>query len=60
MGVSLENSRVIYQALKDCGIRLVSALPETAEALKQAQALAESSLRPVALLLRRSLMWTEE
>ncbi len=29
MPVSLTNSRLIYQALKACGIRLVSALPET-------------------------------
>jgi sulfopyruvate decarboxylase subunit alpha len=27
--VSTTNSRVIYDALKACGIRLVSALPET-------------------------------
>jgi len=27
--VSQTNSRVVYTALKDCGIRLVSALPET-------------------------------
>ncbi|MGH9565564.1 MAG: thiamine pyrophosphate-binding protein [Candidatus Angelobacter sp.] len=29
MPVSLANSRVVYQALKECGIGLVSALPET-------------------------------
>src|SRR5213076_868740 len=29
MPVSLNNSRVIYDALKGCGVRLVSALPET-------------------------------
>jgi sulfopyruvate decarboxylase subunit alpha len=29
MPVSVENSRVVYQALKDCGVRLMSALPET-------------------------------
>jgi sulfopyruvate decarboxylase subunit alpha len=29
MAVSLTNSRLIYSALKDCNIRLVSALPET-------------------------------
>lgn len=29
MPVSLENSKLIYQALKSCGIRLLSALPET-------------------------------
>ncbi len=29
MPVSTANSRVIYDALKSCGIRLVSALPET-------------------------------
>ena len=29
MPVSQNNSRVVYSALKDCGIRLVSALPET-------------------------------
>jgi len=27
--VSQSNSRVVYSALKDCGVRLVSALPET-------------------------------
>jgi sulfopyruvate decarboxylase subunit alpha len=27
--VSVTNSQVVYDALKDCGIRLVSALPET-------------------------------
>src|SRR5438874_13752272 len=29
MPVSLENSKLIYRALKACGIRLLSALPET-------------------------------
>src|SRR5213076_768078 len=29
MPVSLNNSRVIYDALKGCGVRLMSALPET-------------------------------
>ena len=29
MPVSLENSKLVYQALKSCGIRLLSALPET-------------------------------
>src|SRR5437867_10021241 len=29
MPVSLNNSRVIYNALKGCGVRLLSALPET-------------------------------
>jgi sulfopyruvate decarboxylase subunit alpha len=29
MPASIENSQLIYGALKDCGIRLVSALPET-------------------------------
>src|ERR687885_666545 len=29
MPVSVDNSRVIYDALKGCGVRLVSALPET-------------------------------
>ncbi|HKE29616.1 MAG TPA: thiamine pyrophosphate-binding protein [Bryobacteraceae bacterium] len=29
MPVSQSNSRVVYSALKDCGVRLVSALPET-------------------------------
>src|ERR1700719_335270 len=29
MSVSLENSKLIYHALKSCGIRLLSALPET-------------------------------
>jgi sulfopyruvate decarboxylase subunit alpha len=29
MPVSLENSKLIYRALKGCGIRLLSALPET-------------------------------
>jgi sulfopyruvate decarboxylase subunit alpha len=29
MPVSVENSRAIYEALKACGVRLVSALPET-------------------------------
>src|SRR5947199_888994 len=29
MPVSLENSKVIYSALKGCGIRLLSSLPET-------------------------------
>ena len=29
MPVSTENSKVIYDALKACGVRLVSALPET-------------------------------
>jgi len=29
MPVSLNNSRVIYDALKGCGVRLLSALPET-------------------------------
>jgi sulfopyruvate decarboxylase subunit alpha len=29
MPVSLESSRVVYAALKDCGVGLVSALPET-------------------------------
>lgn len=29
MPVSLENSKIIYTALKACGIRLLSALPET-------------------------------
>src|SRR5207247_5099855 len=29
MPVSVENSHVVYQALKDCGVGLLSALPET-------------------------------
>ena len=29
MPVSVQSSALIYQALKDCGVRLVSALPET-------------------------------
>jgi len=29
MPVSLDNSRVVYDALKGCGVRLMSALPET-------------------------------
>ena len=29
MPVSLTSSKLIYQCLKDCGVRLVSALPET-------------------------------
>ena len=29
MPVSVNNSRIIYDALKDCGVGLVSALPET-------------------------------
>src|SRR5256886_17348453 len=29
MPVSLENSKLIYRGLKGCGIRLLSALPET-------------------------------
>src|SRR6266581_1894205 len=29
MPVSLENSKLLYRALKACGIRLLSALPET-------------------------------
>src|SRR5438309_11729521 len=29
MSVSLENSKLIYHALKSCGIQLLSALPET-------------------------------
>src|SRR5260370_31694293 len=29
MPVSLQNSKLIYRALKACGIRLLSALPET-------------------------------
>ena len=29
MPVSLENSRLIYESLKECDIRLMSALPET-------------------------------
>jgi sulfopyruvate decarboxylase subunit alpha len=29
MPVSEANSRILYQALKDCGVRLISALPET-------------------------------
>src|SRR5215472_9544790 len=29
MPVSLENSKLIYESLKDCDIRLMSALPET-------------------------------
>jgi sulfopyruvate decarboxylase subunit alpha len=29
MPVSVDNSRIIYDALKGCGVRLVSALPET-------------------------------
>src|SRR5436305_11093570 len=29
MPVSLENSKLIYRALKACGVRLVSALPDT-------------------------------
>ena len=29
MPVSVANSRVVYDALKDCGVRLMSALPET-------------------------------
>ena len=29
MPVSLESSRIIFSSLKDCGIRLISALPET-------------------------------
>ena len=29
MPVSVDNSRIIYDALKDCGVGLVSALPET-------------------------------
>jgi sulfopyruvate decarboxylase subunit alpha len=29
MPVSLSNSKIVYDALKSCGVRLVSALPET-------------------------------
>ncbi len=29
MTVSLDNSKAVYQGIKDCGIRFVSALPET-------------------------------
>ena len=29
MSVSVHNSRIIFDALKDCGVRLISALPET-------------------------------
>src|SRR5256885_15874368 len=29
MPVSLENSKVVYDALKGCGVRLMSSLPET-------------------------------
>jgi len=29
MPVSIANSKLIYETLKECGIRLVSALPET-------------------------------
>src|SRR5919198_5753872 len=29
MPVSVDNSRVVYDALKSCGVRLMSALPET-------------------------------
>jgi sulfopyruvate decarboxylase subunit alpha len=29
MPVSVQNSKIIYQALKQCGVRLISALPET-------------------------------
>lgn len=29
MPVSLDNSRIVYDALKTCGVRLMSALPET-------------------------------
>src|SRR5438874_8059554 len=29
MPVSLENSKIIYSALKECGVRLMSSLPET-------------------------------
>lgn len=29
MPVSIQNSKIIYQALKSCGVRLMSALPET-------------------------------
>src|SRR6058998_1724940 len=29
MPVSLENSKVVYEALKGCGVRLMSSLPET-------------------------------
>src|SRR5213083_1805420 len=29
MPVSVDNSRIIYGALKGCGVRLMSALPET-------------------------------
>ncbi len=29
MPVSLQNSKLIYESLKECGVRLVSALPET-------------------------------
>ena len=29
MPVSLDNSRVVYEALKSCGVEIISALPET-------------------------------
>jgi sulfopyruvate decarboxylase subunit alpha len=124
MPVSATSSKIVYDTLKACGIRLLSVLPETwlvhlvslaeedpemvyripllmlvshrggfgeehpwqtegggvtehvldalripylmldspghvAERMRQAQVLAEASLRPVALLLCRSLMWED-
>ena len=47
----LDALRIPWQTLEDPG--------HVARRLRHAQALAESALRPVALLLRRDLMWEE-
>src|SRR6266498_2322354 len=71
MPVSEPSSKVVYEALRASGVRLVSALPETwlvhlirmaddAEGkVAMAMTLARASLSPVALLLSRGLMWEE-
>ena len=56
-----EGGRVTEPVLQALGIsyRLLSDPAQAAKDIRQAQTLAESSLRPVALLLTRDLMWED-
>ena len=56
-----EGGRVAEPLLKSLGItyRKLSDPSTVAKDIQQAQSLADSSLRPVALLLTRDLMWEE-
>lgn len=56
-----EGGRVTEPVLQALGIsyRILSDPAQAAKDIRQAQTLAESSLRPVALLLTRDLMWED-